>query len=646
MDTSQKPFIVQMCQPNYRYGNNAYFPYSVGLLQAFCESDQNLKQKVIFKDPIFLRLSFDLILESLEGVDLIGFSNYIWNWNYNLTLAKKIKESFPNIFICFGGPQVPLNNEDFILENTFIDAVVENEGEIAFRDLLIELISGKPDLGKISGIRFIENGIVRKTPIKNRIEDLTVLPSPYLEGTFDKIIKSNTDLQFQATQETHRGCPYSCTFCDWGSATMTKVRRFSFEKLNSEYEWFGMNKIELLYNADANYGLFPEDVDLTNAMISAKRKYGYPKKFRAAYAKNSNDRVYNISKSLEDEGMCKGVTLSFQSMDLNTLDLIKRKNMKINNFKELITTYRQSGIPTYTELIIGLPGETYETFAKGVDTLISAGQHDSLSIYNAMLLENAEMNSPEYKKVHGIKSQKIPLLLLHGSLEDGDVTEFYDVVIETSTMPKEEWIRTNIFTWGVQAFHCLNLTQSISVALKEIYQIDFKDFYEKLFSFLLEHDSYLGELFRDLRTMAESVINGTGNLDFEDRTFGNLMWPVEEIVFLRSVSGNYLPILEEFLTNNFSVVSKTDISDLLQYQNFTVRSYKQSTKNSIFLQANWHDFIDALLENRESKLDRSNVQLRITNPVDYESLEDYAREVVWYGRKGSSLRAKNIEKII
>jgi radical SAM superfamily enzyme YgiQ (UPF0313 family) len=631
-----------MLQPNYRYGNNAYFPYSVGLLQAYCEGNENLKGRVTFKDPIFLRLPFDEVLDSLEDVSLIGFSNYIWNWNYNLTLAKKVHERFPKIFILFGGPQVPANDSNFLVENDFISAVIDNEGEKVFGDLLVELTSPNPTLSKVSGIRFVENGTEVKTPRKNRIEDLTVLPSPYLTGTFDQMIKCNKDIQFQATQETHRGCPYSCTFCDWGSATMTKVRRFSYEKLELEYEWFGKNKIELLYNADANYGLFPEDVLLTNAMISAKKKYGYPKKFRAAYAKNSNERVFNISKALEDEGMCKGVTLSFQSMDTNTLDLIKRRNMKINNFKELITTYRQAGIPTYTELIIGLPGETYESFVNGIDTLISAGQHDSLSIYNAMLLENAEMNNPDYKKLHGIKSQKIPLLLLHGSLEEGDVTEFYDVVVETATMPKVEWVKANIFAWGIQAFHCLNLTQAISVALNELYAVEFKIFYEKLFAFLLAHDSYLGSLFCEIKRMAELVAEGEGNLDFEDRSFGNLMWPVEEIVFLRTVSGDFLPILKEFLESEFSNVSKEDAKELLAYQNFSIRSFRQSEKNKISQSANWHDFITDLLQNKKTELNRTKVMLEIENPIDYSNLEEYAREVVWYGRKGSSLRANNI----
>jgi len=262
-----------------------------------------------------------------------------------------------------------------------------------------------------------------------------------------------------------------------------------------------------------------------------------------------------------------------------------------------------------------------------------------------MLLENAEMNSPAYKHLHGIKSQKIPLLLLHGSLEEDDVTEFYDVVIETSTMSREDWVRTNIFAWGIQAFHCLNLTQSISVALNNVYKIDFKTFYEELFSFLLDHNSYLGILFNELKKMAEGVADGKGNLDFEDRSFGNLMWPVEEIVFLRAVSGDFVPILEEFLITKFPNVSKSDSQDLLKYQNFSIRSFRQSEKSEISLSANWHYFINDLLQNLETKLDRTKVNLKIENPIDYSSIEDYAREVVWYGRKGSSLRAKNIAVI-
>jgi hypothetical protein len=492
-------------------------------------------------------------------------------------------------------------------------------------------------------LRFLDNGTLTVNAKTKKLESLDDIPSPYTSGIFDRLIDQYPDIQFQATQETHRGCPYSCTFCDWGSATMSKVRRFGQDRLASEFEWFGSKRIELLYNADANYGLFAEDVALTEKMIEVKRKTGFPKKFRAAYAKNSNERVFEIAKLLEDEEMCKGITLSFQSMDFNVLDLIKRRNMKVNNFKELITTYRQAHIPTYTELIIGLPGETYETFVSGVDLLLTSGQHDSLSIYHAMLLENAEMNQPAYKETHGIKSQRIPMLFLHGSLEEDDLTEYYEVVTATKTMPTNDWVKTSIFAWGIQAFHCLNLTQSISVGLKEKYGIPYAEFYEGLFDYLMKSDSYLGELFKRLESIAIAVSNGNGSLDFEDRTFGDIMWPVEEILFLKAQNEDFWPAVRGFLDSRFPSIPAADLDDLIAYQRITLRVCDPETYKDVKLNSNWHSFISLALENRSTELERKSVRVSRTRLEKFDNEVDYAREVVWYGRKGSSLREKNLE---
>ena len=635
---------VQLAQVNYRYGDNAYFPYSVGLLQAFAESDNALKNKVYFRSPIFLREDIQNLVYKMDGLDVLGLSCYLWNWNWNLAFAKAAKDKFPNAVIVAGGPQIPRNKQAFFAQNSFVDAVIENEGEVVFSSLLRELVSNKSVHEiQIDGLCTRSNLSAQAHEVKkNRIQDLDLIPSPYLSGIFDNLIVDHPYLQFQATQETHRGCPYSCTFCDWGSATMTKVRRFPLERLKAEFDWFGKNRIELLYNADANYGLFPEDVQITQAMIEAKKIYGYPKKFRAAYAKNSNDRVFQISRELEDEEMCKGVTLSFQSMDSSTLDLIKRRNMKINDFRELITSYRQSKIPTYTELILGLPGETIQSFVKGIDTLLDAGQHDSLSIYHAMLLENAEMNDVKYKELHGIKSQKIPLLLLHGTIETHDIVEYYDVATETLAMPSQDWVNATVYAWGIQAFHCLNLTQAVSVGLRYQYKIEYSTFYQDFFAYVLKSDNYLGELFRDLKAMAISVNKGEGSFDLGDRSFGNIMWPVEEILFLKTNREDFWEILTKFILEQYSFVPVPDVIDLVNYQRLSLRNVQSYKGTGRIFSANWHSYIDGLLENRIVQLERSPCFIQVTENVEFDNVVDYAREVVWYGRKGSTLRQRNI----
>lgn len=586
---------------------------------------------------IFLREKVDAIINKISNVDVLAISCYIWNWNHSLALAKKAKEVYPNIKIVLGGPQVPDFDKQFLFNHPYIDAVVTNEGEIVFKNLLKAYID-KTDLKEVDGIRILVDGKEFRTKPAARITDLEQLPSPYVSGVFDSIV-SDSNIKFQATQETHRGCPYSCTFCDWGSATMSKVRRFSKERIVGEYEWFGKNGIDLLYNADANYGLFPEDVDLTKELVKTKEKYGRPTKFRAAYAKNSNDRVFNIASILEEEEMCKGVTLSFQSMDSVTLDLIKRKNMKINNFKELITTYRVANIPTYTELIIGLPGETLDTFIDGIDVLLESGQHDSLSIYHAMLLTNAEMNSETYRKTHGIQSQVIPLLLLHGTVEENDITEYYEIVTGTNTMPTKEWIECSLFAWGIQTFHCLNLTQSVSVFLNHKYDIAYKNFYIDLFKYIKASKTTVADILNNAENIAREVAFGYGSFDLKDRTYGNVMFPVEEILFLQIVNEDFWSLLKEFMLHRYKNIPNDIIYDLVNYQRISVKQPLKQQIKSVDLNYNIHEYVSSLLINREDvELEKISNTITTNNPNSYTDVKDYAREIVWYGRKGSSLR--------
>ena len=60
--------------------------------------------------------------------------------------------------------------------------------------------------------------------------DLGIYPSPYTTGEFDHWV----DGKFYLPIETNRGCPYGCTFCDWGAATLAKIARLSDERVFGE----------------------------------------------------------------------------------------------------------------------------------------------------------------------------------------------------------------------------------------------------------------------------------------------------------------------------------------------------------------------------------------------------------------------------
>jgi hypothetical protein len=428
----------------------------------------------------------------------------------------------------------------------------------------------------------------------------------------------------------------NCTFCDWGSATMSKVRRFGHDRLTSEFEWMGRHGIELLYNCDANYGLFQDDVALTEKLVETKQRYGAPSKFRAAYAKNSNERVYDISKKLNDEGMCKGVTLSFQSMDESTLDLIKRKNMKSNDFKSLITLYRRAGIPTYTELILGLPGETYDTFCDGITTLLEAGQHDSLNIYHAMLLPNSEMNVPAYRELHGIRGTRTPLLLLHGTMEPGDIQESYDIVTATNTMSADDWVMASLFGYVVQAFHCLNISQVVAVGLRHHEGMSYRAFYEGLIEWVDDHpDTELNKLFNRILNMLLGVLDGTATFDLGDRSFGDIMWPVEELLFLWVVSSKDRKAVLEMGDYVKAITTSKVADDLLGLQWNTTKFPDEKYASETYLSANWCKALESWLVNEPAELEHDRII--ITVPPTGLKRKEFAKQIVWYGRKGGSM---------
>ena len=166
---------------------------------------------------------------SVSGPGIYLFSSYVWNHERNLEVARELRSRNPDCLVVFGGPEVPKfdgDTEDFLSQHGFIDIAVLGEGEASCAEILVALQGHTGDdlsaLADISGIVYAHAGGSTRTGARDRIRDINSLPSPYLTGEFGDWFYdfSNTIL------ETNRGCPYGCTYCDWGSATLQKVTKF------------------------------------------------------------------------------------------------------------------------------------------------------------------------------------------------------------------------------------------------------------------------------------------------------------------------------------------------------------------------------------------------------------------------------------
>ena len=216
-----------------------------------------------------------------------------------------------------------------------------------------------------------------------------------------------------------------------------------------------------LFNCDANFGILPRDVDIARYAAKNKKIYGYPKALSVQNTKNATERAYLTQKILAESGLNKGVTLSMQSMFEPALINIKRENISLKTYEVLQQRFTHEGITTYSDLILGLPGETYDSFSDGVSSLITNGQHNRIQFNNLSVLPNAEMGDPSYQKQHGMELVDSEILNVHGAFESSidHIIEVQKLVVATDAMPKNSWIKTRVFSWLTALLHFDKLLQ-------------------------------------------------------------------------------------------------------------------------------------------------------------------------------------------
>jgi len=375
--------------------------------------------------------------------------------------------------------------------------------------------------------------IIRNNQEQILLKDLNIFPSPYLEGIFDEIM-NQTKINFQAIVETNRGCPFGCSYCSWGQGGLSKrYRFFSPQRIEQIAEWTGKNKIGYVFCADSNFGMFKEDIKTAKSFVNVKQKYNFPEKFRVCYSKNTEENVFEIGKLLHENKMEKSITLSLQTASSLAADNVRRQNIKMEVFNNLQQKYNEAGIPTYTELILGLPGETYESFLEGIENCLKSGIENQLFSYHCQIYPNAEMGNIEYQKKYGIKTIKCPLKEVHAvPRESGIPEEYEEVIIATNTMPEQDWKKAYVVSLVMQLFHGLKVAFYPMKHIVNKYNIKYTDFFDYISntSNILEFPTINKEITEFWNTM-DLILNGESKCKILSE-FSPIYWEPEEIAFL------------------------------------------------------------------------------------------------------------------
>jgi radical SAM superfamily enzyme YgiQ (UPF0313 family) len=337
------------------------------------------------------------------------YSNYLWSHEKSIAVSEIVKRLSPDSITIHGGPDTPKYSQDaerYFEAYPHVDIIIRGEGEASCAETLDKLRSvigqENPNLSVLEGVEGISyrhNGRIVRNPDRDRIGNLDTIPSPYLAGLFDAF---KNIPRLHVTLETNRGCPYGCTFCDWGSATLSKIRKFDLDRVYRELEWCSQAKIQSVSVADANFGVFERDVSIAQRVGDLKQKTGYPAAFGGSFAKNSTKYLQKIIKIMAEADIWTQGVLSLQTMDDDTLSVIKRTNIKVAKYDALANEMRDANLQLSVELMMALPGSTLQSFIEDLQQCID--RDIQARINDTTMLVNSPMNAPEYREEHQIET--------------------------------------------------------------------------------------------------------------------------------------------------------------------------------------------------------------------------------------------------
>jgi anaerobic magnesium-protoporphyrin IX monomethyl ester cyclase len=304
--------------------------------------------------------------------DIVGITLMSGIFKQGLEIAKEIRRKNPNTIICVGGPYVSSMEKD-ILSFPEFDLAVFGEGEITFSEI-IRCVKEDGLWSSIAGLIYRGNGLVHMNEpraIKNTIDSI---PIPAYD-----LFKMSRYPNYRIL--TSRGCPYKCSFC-----SSADVWQYRWQKRSPELI---IDEIAFLINHYGRKTFFLND-DTFNMNLKRAEKFCdllfesglkilWTTPFRA-------DRVdENLAFKMKRAG-CYNVGIGIESADNTILKKID-KDVTIEQITEGIRILRSANIEVLGQFVIGLPGETNESFEKTLTYALNS-ELDFTLFYSSLPYKN------------------------------------------------------------------------------------------------------------------------------------------------------------------------------------------------------------------------------------------------------------------
>ena len=496
-----------------------YLPYMWAVLKSYCDRIDALGQ-VEWLEPIYVRGNAGRCVAPYRDrmPDVLGLSCYTWNWDLQCEIARCVKSQRPGCLVVAGGPHPDYKDPGFFRAFPFIDVVAVKDGEIPFSRILAKVGAGDEDFDDVAGLYLPEPGRAGARFTGPAEVPTSFVHSPYIEQSdyFDALGRTLGRGRFDVIWETNRGCPYSCNFCDWGSNTMSQVRRFDMERVSAEVAWFAKMGVKGVLLTDANFGIFPRDLEIADLLNAARARYGHPRFVHYSPAKNNPERSVEIARKFAGSGISPVHTFAVQHTDEEVLASADRSNISVAKQRAVAKAMSAEEIPTVVQLILGLPGDTYERWKTCLTDLMDWGLHDNYQVFNYALLPNAPAADPGFAARWEIGTivRDVPQEGTGQRKTDGaDALTRVTIIVSSKSFSSQDWVRMKVFTALVRALHNFGVTRLIAMYLRFGHGVTYLEFYDQLI------ESYFGQtdLYRALAGHFDAFLADEGA--FEDLAF-------------------------------------------------------------------------------------------------------------------------------
>ena len=389
--------------------------------------------------------------------DVLALSNYAWNFRIGLEMFRIFKQMNSDGLTIFGGPNLPLDMESqtkFLKENPEFDIYIPLEGEVGFANVIEHVLNfnSRENLQKQISEISIDGCLLRKSngdfqysTSQIRTKDLDEIPSPYLTGMMDKFF----DGKLSPAIQTNRGCPFSCTYCVDGNSAVNQVNKFSLERVKSELLYIAKHvpqSTKSMLISDLNFGMIPRDLEICDYISTLQSEFDYPKTIHATTGKNSKERIIEAIKRLN--GALR-LWMSVQSMDGDVLKNIKRQNISLEQTMALIPVIKDAKLRTMSEVILGLPGETFQSHLETIRKLVKS-KIDFIVVYTCMMLNGAELNTPAERAKWGFKTKFRIIPRDFVKLKNGKkIIEIEEVIVGSNTLSFDEYVELRLLSFSM-----------------------------------------------------------------------------------------------------------------------------------------------------------------------------------------------------